>query len=385
MLDAPTLIAGIPTTNSALYRRIRFLVGDPAAIIDWPSAREGASSTLILRAIEMERARASARAEEIRCPEDYPPAGGLSGDRETSTAQGVAECLRRSGHDRVRAHASTPLIFVHHLREAGLEVVYDPEIGAQAQRSKDEQELGWMREAQAVTERAMRLACEMIARAEAGGDGVLVHDGEVLTSERVRRAIDVFLLENDYVGPPSIVAGGPQGADCHLVGSGPLRTGEPVIIDIFPMCRSTRYNGDCTRTVVHGDIPDELARMHATVVEAKAAAIRAVSASASGDSVHAETAWVITSAGYEMGLAPEGAPASYTSMVHGTGHGIGLDVHEPPLVDAKGLPFVAGDVLTIEPGLYSKAIGGVRIEDMVVVTEGGSENFNSLPEGLSWD
>lgn len=379
-----TLIAGVPTTNAALYRRIRFLAGDPAAIIDWGSPRDGAASTLIIRGIEMDRARQHARADQVACPEDFPPEGGLSGDRETSTAQGVAECLRRAGTTRVRAHRSTPLIFTHFVREAGIDVVYDPELGARAQRSKDEQELTWLREAQAVTEQVMRMACEMIGGAEAGAGGVLTREGEPLTSERVRGAIDVFLLERGYVNPTSIVAGGPDGGDCHNMGTGELRTGLPVIVDIFPQNRQTKYCGDCTRTVVHGDIPDEVARMHQTVLAAKRAATEATRAGASGDDVHTATTKVILDHGYAMGLPPEGAPDTYISMPHGTGHGIGLEVHEPPLLDVNGLPLVVGDVLTIEPGLYCKAFGGIRVEDMVAVTEAGCENFNSLPEGLSW-
>jgi Xaa-Pro aminopeptidase len=378
-----TLVAGIPTTNAALYRRIRFLAGDPAAIIDWPEGRSP-RSTLIIRAIEMERAKQHARAGEVRCPEDFPPSGGLSGDRETSTAQGVAECLRRAGTTQVRAHKSTPLIFTHHLREAGIEVVYDPDLFSREQRSKDEQELAWLREAQGVTEEAMRMACELVARATPDRVGTLMRDGAPLTSERVRTEIDLFLLKRGYSNPTSIVAGGPQGADCHDCGSGALRTGEPVIIDIFPRSKQTLYNGDCTRTVVHCEIPDEVARMHAAVVEAKAAAIAAMHPGATGHTVHTATTAVITGHGYHMGLPPDDAPATYTSMVHGTGHGIGLEGHEPPLLDTNGLPLVIGDVVTIEPGLYFKAIGGVRIEDMVVVTEGGNENFDALPEGLSW-
>lgn len=379
-----TLIAGVPTHNAALYRRIRFLVGDPAAIIDWESPMDGAGSTLILRGIEMERAREHARADRVACPEDFPPAGGLSGDRETSTAQGVAECLRQAGTTLVAAHRSTPLIFTHFIREAGIEVVYDPELGATAQRSKDEQELAWLREAQDVTEQVMRMACEMIGSADASAHGVLMRDGSALTSERVRSAIDVFLLERGYVNPSSIVAGGPDGADCHNLGAGELKTGLPVIVDIFPKNKQTQYCGDCTRTVVHGEIPDEVARMHRTVVAAKRAATEATRAGASGDDVHAATTRVILDNGYQMGLPPEDAPDSFTSMPHGTGHGIGIDVHEPPLLDVNGLVLVAGDVLTIEPGLYCKAWGGIRVEDMVAVTEAGCENFNTLPEGLSW-
>jgi Xaa-Pro aminopeptidase len=223
-----------------------------------------------------------------------------------------------------------------------------------------------------------------VAGAAASADGVLMHEGEPLTAERLRAMVDVFLLERGYTNPPSIIAGGPEGGDCHNIGSGALRTGQPIIIDIFPCSRETLYNGDCTRTIVHGEIPDEIAKMHAVVVEAKAAAIGATRAGATGEAVHEATAQVITAHGHPMGLPPEDADDSYCGMVHGTGHGVGLDVHEPPLLDKGGPELVVGDILTIEPGLYSKAIGGVRVEDMVLVTASGCDNFDALPEGLIW-
>jgi len=380
-----TVRAGIPALNCLLYHRIRFAVGDPAALIEWPgNGHSDGTSTLIIRDIEMGRARKTARADEVFCPADFAPASGLSGDREVATAQALAECLRRRGVERVVGDRSLPLIFAHEIGRAGIGLTCDEDMGVVDRRAKDEQELAWLRDAQGVTEDAMRMACEMIGRASVGAGRGLEVDGAALTAERVRGVIDVFLLERGYANPPAIVAGGPEGGDCHNLGSGPLRTGEPVIIDIFPRNRASLYNGDCTRTVVHGAVPDEIARMHATVVEAKAAATSAVRAGVTGDTVHAATAEVIERHGYPMGLPGDGAPTDYCGMVHGTGHGVGLEVHEPPLLDRGGPALVAGDVLTIEPGLYSKTIGGIRVEDMVAVTETGCENFNRLPEGLTW-
>jgi len=379
----PVLIAGVPAQNNTLYHRIRFCVGDPAALLELPKAG-GRERVLILRDIEMARARQHARADRIACPKDFAPASGLSGDRETATAQAAAECLRRAGATAVRADRTLALSFVHELRAAGIEVRYDAELGVRERRSKDEQEIQWLREAQAVTEGAVRMACELIAQATAGAEGVLKTSGADLTSERVKAAIDVWLLERGYESHGSIVAGGPQGADCHHDGTGPLFTGQPVIVDIFSRCRASRYYGDCTRTVVHGEIPAEAARMHAAVIEAKATAIAAVKAGVTGEAVHAATSAVIERHGHKMGLPPAGAPASYCGMVHGTGHGVGLDVHEPPLLDKGGPPLVAGDCLTVEPGLYCKAVGGIRVEDMVIVTASSSMNLNALPEGLAW-
>jgi Xaa-Pro aminopeptidase len=160
-----------------------------------------------------------------------------------------------------------------------------------------------------------------------------------------------------------------------------LRTGEPVIVDIFPRNRKTLYNGDMTRTVVHGAVPPLVASMHAAVVAAKRAATAAVRPGATGDGVHLATLGSLRSAGFEPG---QPALPRVPVISHGTGHGIGLEVHEPPLLAPKGPELVVGDVLTIEPGLYALEVGGIRVEDMVAVTKDGCENFNSLQEGLDW-
>ncbi len=251
-------------------------------------------------------------------------------------------------------------------------------------RAKDAQEIDWLREAQRTTEGAMEMACRLVARTAVRHDGVLLHEGQSLSSERLRVIVDHWLLDRGYLNPSSIIAGGPLGADCHHIGSGDLRTNQPVIIDIFPQNRATRYWGDCTRTVVHGEIPDEVSRMHAAVVDAKQAAIEATRPGATGEDVYRATREVILARGYAMGLPTEHDPASYCAMTHGTGHGVGLDIHEPPLLDMKGPPLVAGDVVTIEPGLYRRDLGGVRVEDMVVLRQDGCENLNSLYEGLDW-
>ena len=380
-IESATVMAGIPATNLSLFRAIRFKVGDPAALLVLPAPGGVTERILIIRDIEMERARRHARADRVHCPADFEPSGGLSGDRETATAQSVAQCLVSRGIRSVRADRSLPLIFAHFIAKAGIKLECDTEMGVLERRSKDAQELDWLREAQRATEGAMRLACETVARAKAASDGTLVHEGAPLSAERLRAIIDIHLLTNGYENPESIVACGAQGADCHDHGHGVLRTGEPVIVDIFPRNRKTLYNGDMTRTVVHGAIPPEIARMHAAVVAAKRDAIAAVRPGVTGQAVHEATLAALTRHGYAAG---QPAQQGVAVISHGTGHGIGLEVHEPPLLAMKGPALVAGDVLTVEPGLYALGLGGIRVEDMVAVTSGGCENFNTLQESLVW-
>ena len=374
------VMAGNPSTNKSLYRAVRFMVHDAMIAIDLPDG----TRTLILREIEMDRAKKHARADRVYGYSDFTPGSGMSGDRDIAAAQATAECLRRNGITNVIGDRTLPLLYVDEMQAVGITVELDEEMGVTDRRVKDSEEIASLTQAQKITEEVMRMACETVSAATPDSAGVLHVGDEVLTSERLRTMIDTFLLERNFFNPPCIVAGGSDGGDCHELGSGPLRTGQPVIIDIFPLDKSSMYNGDCTRTVVHGDIPEEVQKMHDAVVAAKAAATLATKAGATGEYVYLETIRVLQEHGYEEGLPKESDPATFCSMPHGTGHGIGLDVHEPPLLDRNGVVLLAGDVVTIEPGLYCHALGGVRIEDMVLVTESGCENFNSLPEGLSW-
>jgi len=176
----------------------------------------------------------------------------------------------------------------------------------------------------------------------------------------------------------------PHVAECHHFGEGPLKADLPVIVDIFPMDNATRYHGDMTRTVVCGQASDELVKMHATVREAKAAGCAALRAGTTGEAVHRATATVIVANGYAMVSGDALHEVEVPAMRHGTGHGIGLEVHEPILLSEGGGEILPGEVFTVEPGLYSATLGGVRIEDMVAVTESGHEILAPLHEGLDW-
>lgn len=379
-MTTATVMAGAPANNLTLYHRVRFNVGDPTAIV----ILDGGRTIFMCRNIEMERARKYVRADEITCPQEHAPKGGLSTDRPTETAQALVELLKKHAVTRVRSDATLQLVYAEHLRKAGIEVVYDPDLGTKSRRAKDAQEVEWLREAQSMTERAIEMACTMVARATPRADGVLIHDGAELTSERVNSEIDIFFLSHNYTTPGNIVAGGADGGDCHNHGSGLLYTAQPIIVDIFPQNRKTRYNGDCTRTVVNGRVPDEIARMHKAVCQAKKASIDATRPGVTGDALYNTCINVIQKHGWDRGLPGPDASPDYCSMQHGLGHGVGLEVHEPPLLDTGGIPLVIGDCLTIEPGLYHRRLGGVRVEDMVIVTETGCENLNRLHEGLDW-
>jgi Xaa-Pro aminopeptidase len=226
------------------------------------------------------------------------------------------------------------------------------------------------------------MACGRIAAARADRQGVLHDEGEPLTSERMRSILARFLLDRGFtMAHGAIIATAPQAGDCHHSGSGPLHTGRPVIVDIFPRDERTRYWGDCTRTVVHGVATDAVVRMHAAVVAAKRAAIERLRVGVTAAAVHQAATEVLSAHGF---TSSRGTISDPPTIQHGTGHGIGLELHEPILLDDGGGEILDGEVFTVEPGLYGRRTGGVRIEDMVAVTAAGPRNFNRLHEGLDW-
>ena len=371
------IMAGIPDHNASLFRRIGAPLGDPSVWIELDSKR-----IALVRDLEMDRVRKMGHADDVTCPGEHSPPTGLSSDRETATAEAAAQLLRAAKVEQIQADRSLPYIYVWHLEQAEIQVLYDGQYGVEDRRTKTHQEIDSIAVVQATTEEVMRIICELIARASVAADGSLQHQGEVLTSERVRSIAAIeFMKRGCSMGHGAIVASKPHVADCHHSGTGPLHTGTPIVIDLFPRDESTRYWGDCTRTVVNGEPTDAVKAMHAAVVAAKSAAISALTAGATADAVHAASELMLLQHGY---ASSRGMITDRPSIQHGTGHGIGLDLHEPILLDCGGGEILENEVFTIEPGLYGRDDGGIRIEDMLVVTNDSARNLNSLPESLDW-
>lgn len=376
-----TVLAGLSSSNATLFHRIRFVAPDSSVILDFADG----TSVFIVRDIEMDRARGAVRSDRVCCAADFTPESGLSGDRETALAQATAECLRQAGETSITIDRSLPYLYAHFIQEAGIGIDYSEDFGVANRRVKDAEEIEHLLQAQKITGEAMTFACRTIAKATPDADGILHVGGAVLTSERVRSMITAFLMERNYSNShDSIVVTVPHVADCHHFGEGPLRADLPVIVDIFPMDNATRYNGDMTRTVVNGTPSDEVRKMHATVCEAKTAGCVALKAGTTGEAVHLATAAVIKENGFSMVRGDARHDVSVPTMRHGTGHGIGLEVHEPILLDHGGGEIYQSEVFTVEPGLYSSTLGGVRVEDMVLVAGSGHEILSPLHEGLDW-
>ena len=275
-----------------------------------------------------------------------------------------------------------PLELADRLRANGVNLRADRELFAERRRVKNESELAGIRKAQRGTEAAMAAARDMLRAAEAD-DGTLTLDGEPLTSERIKVRIAEVFSDHNLVADASIVAHGAQGAEGHEMGSGPIAPGESVVIDLFPRDIESACYADMTRTFVVGEIPDELAEYHRLVHEALQKSLEAVKAGAEGNAIYRLVCDVFHEAGYPTQLSKKEGEVLSNGFFHGLGHGVGLQVHEQPWLSRDPSQLVAGDVITLEPGLYRKGFGGVRLEDLVLVTEDGAENLTDFPYDLT--
>jgi Xaa-Pro aminopeptidase len=279
--------------------------------------------------------------------------------------------------------ATFPVELADFLRNEGVQVAADGGSFAQRRRAKNDVELAGIRRAQRAAETAMDAARAMLRAADAGGD-VLVLDGEPLTCERIKLAIGDVFTSHGVAADEMIVAHGAQSAVGHEMGSGPISPGEPIIIDLWPKDRETGCYADMTRTYCVGDPPAELIEWHRLVKQALDEAIAGTRAGASGNALFRATCDLFVAHGHKTLMTKDMGETLEEGFFHGLGHGVGLEVHEDPAMGlAVGAPLVAGDVVTVEPGLYRPGFGGCRLEDLLLVTGDACENLTDYPYDLT--
>jgi Xaa-Pro aminopeptidase len=275
-----------------------------------------------------------------------------------------------------------PVWLADRLRADGVELEVDGELFDERRRVKNESELEGIRRAQRAAEAGMDAARDLLRRATANG-GELVVGGEALTVERIKGAMAQAFAAHGTTADEFIVAPGPQGAVGHDMGSGPVRAGVPIVIDVWPRDNETSCYADMTRTYVVGDVPDDVARWHALCKQALDSAVAEIRDGVGGRAVYDLSCDIFEAAGEPTQRTKEPGKPLADGFFHGLGHGVGLEVHEQPGMGlASKSALRSGDVVTVEPGLYRQGFGGVRLEDLVLVTAGAAENLTQYPYDL---
>jgi len=273
--------------------------------------------------------------------------------------------------------AAFPLELADQLRAVGIDVKADRGLFEDRRRRKTDVELEGLRRAQRACEAALDVAREMLRTADA--QETLVLDRRPLTCERIKLEIERVFGEHGVAAEHLIVSHGAQTAIGHDEGSGAVIPGEPIVFDLFPRDRETAVYTDMTRSYVVGTPSDELLEFHRLSKEALDRVTAAVRPGVNGRALMQITCDLFAEHGYPTPLTKEPGAVLESGFFHGLGHGVGLEVHERPSLGRIGDDLVAGDVIALEPGLYRNGYGGVRLEDLILVTADGAEVLTDFP------
>ena len=373
--DPDVLIIAASETNSNLYYATRFLAPDPFIFLRIKGER-----ILIMSDLEVDRARATATVDTVLSYSEYEERLRRRGVTSAGAVDIVDEFLEERGVARLLVPENFGFEHARQLQERGYELSTKREPFFEERAIKTEKEVRAIEATQRAVELAVQRAIDLLWAASVK-DGLIVHEGRPVTSERIKKLINVALMEQDCVAQHTIIAGGIQACDPHNEGAGPLRANEPIVMDVFPRNMTTRYFADMSRTVVKGRATREMKRLYDTVLAAQEEAIASVRDAADGQTIHSEVLRRFEQAGYKTGLIN----GRMQGFFHGTGHGVGIDIHEMPRISKSGSRLQTGHVVIVEPGLYYPDIGAARIEDMVLVTDDGCSNLTNFPKGLEID
>lgn len=293
----------------------------------------------------------------------------------------VRRACERFGVRAASVPPAFPLEVADRLRSEGIGLTVDRALFELRRRVKTPFELAGIRRAQVAAEAGTAAVAELLRASVVSGDDVLYEDAP-LTSERLKAAVAAAFAANDAGADDFIVAHGPQTCIGHHMGSGPIGVGEPITVDLWPRDRESACFTDMTRTFVVGPVNDRLRRYHDLCRRALEASLAVIRAGARTADLHRAAAEVFEAAGEPTLLSKTPGDVLLDGFFHSLGHGVGLEVHEEPHLAPGEGELVAGDVIAVEPGCYRQGFGGVRLEDLILVTESGPEVLTSYPYDL---
>lgn len=373
------LIFGDTIRSAELRHEVPLAVPDPFLYVEHDGSR-----VVVISSLELARVRELEGLEAIpheEAGEHELIAEGVP--REEITTHVSVRACKQLGIRNAVCPPTFPLELADLLRAEGIEVEANRRFFADRRRVKNPVELDGVRRAQRAAEAAMDAVRDLLRRSDAS-NSMLSLDGQPLTSERLKRAIGEVFIAHDMSADEFIVSHGSQSAVGHEMGFGPIAPGEPIVVDLWPRDRATACYADMTRTFVVGDPPEELVTYHGLVLEALEQANGSLKAGIAGRDLYVQTCELFQAHGYPTGLTKEPGQVLEEGFFHGLGHGVGLEVHEEPNMGiASKATLVAGDVVTVEPGLYRPGFGGCRLEDLLLVTENGAENLTDYPYDLT--
>lgn len=349
-----------------------FFAPDPFLFV-----QKGKKRYLVASDLERDRAQRQSRVDRVlswsRQAKKLEAAG-----RQPTVAAVAAQVLKDLRLKRVEVPRSFPLGLAMELDELGIRLVQVDDPLWPQREIKRPDEIRAITASLRAAEAGLAAGLTALGSCRRGKDGYLRRDGRRFTAEDLRSAVNTRILAEGCIPAHTICAPGDQAVDPHEAGHGPIRAGEPIVLDIFPRSERTGYFGDLTRTVVRGRASERLKEVYALVHEGARLGQRLVKDGGDGKKIHQAIQDLFKQRGYKTGVQN----GRMQGFFHGTGHGLGLDIHEAPSISLRGTTLKAGQVVTVEPGLYYLGLGGVRLEDVVLVTKTGCRNLTTAPKIL---
>lgn len=359
-------------SDANLYYATRFMAPDDFVFMEIRGKKH-----LLMNDLEVDRARSQAKVDKVHSTSKLAAELKEKTGRRPTYMDLIEALARQEKAEEFTVPGNFPISFADPLRARGFKLEFKGDPFYQERTVKTKEEIAAISRAIGHTEDAITAAIQAIRKSVIKKGKLYLH-GEVLTSEAIKKIINVKLMENNCIASHSIVACGIDCVDPHNQGSGPLYANQSIIMDIFPRDSESRYFADITRTVVRGKASPKLKKMFDAVIEGQNIGFRSIKAGANAGLIHQEIQKYFESLGFKTGVIN----GRMQGFFHGTGHGLGLDIHEAPRVGGVGDILKEGQVVTVEPGLYYEDAGGIRIEDDVVVTKTGCKNLVKLPKFL---
>lgn len=353
-----------------------FFCPDPFIFIRTAAGRR----VYVMSDLEIDRAKKESNAHRVLSLSEYTQRAAEGKRKAPGPADIIALVLRDLKIRGVVVPQTFPAGVADALRKKriGVKALDDPFFNERVYKTPEE--VRHISRTMRVTEAGMQAAVDVLRASRIRG-GWVTYKGKRLTADYLRTVANQEIFSHGCIPAHTIVAPGVRGCDPHDVGGGPIRAHQPIIIDIFPRAEKSGYFGDITRTFVKGRPSDEVKRMYNAVAAGQRLGLRLVRAGARVRDIHEAILALFETRGYRTGVQD----GRMQGFFHGTGHGLGLDIHEPPRIALNDTKLERGMVVTVEPGLYYHPLGGVRIEDTVQVTATGCKNLTRFPKFLEID
>jgi Xaa-Pro aminopeptidase len=363
------LIVSASDIDADMLYATHFWAPDPFIFL-----QQNGKRTLVLSDLEIGRGRRQAKANEFVSFNKIEREIQGKSKKAPTYEKVLARFLKQRGIKSAIVPANFPLRYAQELDRQKIRVHATNGQFWPERETKSDEEIRNIERGLRITEAGLKRAIEILKKSKIGRDKKLRWGGKVLTSERLRAEIDTAILHEGGLPIGTIVAGGDQACDPHERGSGPLFGNSLIILDVFPRDATTGYYGDITRTVVRGRASDAQRKLWQTVKDGQSLGLKRVKAGVDGMTIHKAIQDLFAKRGYPT----EVRKGKNVGFFHGTGHGLGLEVHDYPRLQKVVLK--ERQVLTVEPGLYYPGLGGVRHEDVVVVTKTGCRILSRFPK-----